>query len=89
MLSLSMTVVHITDAEGPLYGLDAAAIRAQNPEFLVTAIGTDSTCGQTIPEVLAYRTEDLVWDKKFADILTFDPDGRRIVDTAKLHLLED
>ncbi len=89
MIAISMTVIHVIDESSPLYGMTEAAMRNCQIEFLVTTIGTDSTFGQTIHEVHTYMVEDLVWEKKFADMLTFGEKGLRIVDHGKFNLLVD
>jgi inward rectifier potassium channel len=89
IIAISMTVLHVIDETSPLYGMDEAAMRTCQMEFLVTTIGTDSTFGQTIHEIHTYRTEDMVWNRTFADMLTFGEAGLRIVDHAKFNLLAD
>ncbi len=89
MIAISMTVIHVIDETSPLHGMSETAMRNCQIEFLVTTIGTDSTFGQTIHEIHTYMPEDLVWDKKFADMLTFGESGLRIVDHGKFNLLVD
>lgn len=76
---LGWTVVHpITPrTRSPLWGLDDAALRASEAEFLVQVRGTDDTLYQPIHARTSYRAEETVWNARFGDMYRHDAAGTR------------
>jgi len=52
---------------------------------IVSVIGIDETFSQAIHARYSYVIDEIVWDARFADIMSLLPDGRRLVDYARFH----
>lgn len=85
---LTWQVMHRIDADSPLNGENAQSLAAKNAEILVVIRGLDETAVSTIHARASYLPDEIVWDRRFADILTSLPDGRRAVDLARFHEFE-
>jgi inward rectifier potassium channel len=84
---LTWLAIHPIDAESPLHGQDAAALKASMSDFIVSLTGIDDGLAQTIHTRYAYRAEDVVWNARFADILS-PGEGRSIIDYTRFHEVE-
>jgi len=83
---LTWTALHRIDASSPFHGPDAVArLRAEGAELFVALTGLDETIGQTIHARYNYKLDDLVMDARFADVLSDDPDGARVIDFRRFH----
>ena len=83
---LTWTALHRIDASSPFYGPDALArLRAQGAELFVALTGLDETIGQTIHARYNYKLDDLVMNARFADVMSDDPDGTRVIDFRRFH----
>ena len=85
LFALSWTVMHPIDGSSPLRGLDAAELQRQSAELAVTISGIDQVFAQKIYARHTYAASDILWDHQFADILSMQPDGTRIVDYGRFH----
>lgn len=83
--TLSWTVLHPIQAHSPLYGVTPQKMAEQDYEIIVTLTGIDETLSQNIHARHSYVAEEIVWNARFADLLTVLPDGRRQVNYAKFH----
>lgn len=82
---LSWTASHLVDETSPFFGPDALAkLRQQNALIMLTVSGLDETIGQTIHARYSFDLEDVVDGARFADILTIEPDGTRVIDYTKM-----
>ena len=48
----------------------------------------DETLGQSIQARYRYRLDDIVYNARFADVLTIAPDGTRTIDYSGFHDVE-
>lgn len=91
MFSLSWLAMHRIDESSPFHGDRDEVLRrlrAQGAEIFVSLSGLDETMGQQIVARQRYRLDDIVWDARYADILSIDASGRRTVDYHKFHDVE-
>jgi inward rectifier potassium channel len=88
VFSLSWTAVHPITAESPLFGLDADALQAAPLTIMVSVSGIDEHLGQTVHARHAYGTGDLVFGRRFVDILDVQPDGSAVIDYRRFHDVE-
>jgi inward rectifier potassium channel len=89
MFLLTWTAMHPIDAESPFYGPDAIEkLRTVNAEIFLVLTGLDETLGQTIHTRYRYHLDDIVYNARFADILSLRDDGTRIIDFDKFHDIE-
>src|SRR6185312_10959368 len=83
---LTWTALHRIDATSPFHGPDALArLRTQGAELFVALTGIDETIGQTIHARYNYKLDDLVMNARFADVMSEDPDGTRVIDFSRFH----
>jgi inward rectifier potassium channel len=83
--SLSWTVMHAIDAASPLYGIDPDLLAAQEASIVVTLTGIDETISQRVFARSAYRADEILWGRKFVDILSETEDGLTQVDYRRFH----
>lgn len=83
----SWLAMHEIDSASPFFGGEAAIakLRAQQSEVFLSLSGLDETTGQTIHTRYTYALDDIVWNARFADILTLTDDGTRELDYSKFH----
>ncbi len=87
MFLLSWTALHLIDADSPLYGGEATMqkLRDMKAEIFLSVTGFDETLAQTIHSRYRYQLDDIVHNARFADIVSLEPDGTRIIDFDKFH----
>jgi inward rectifier potassium channel len=83
--SLSWTVMHPIDAQSPLYGIDPDLLASQEAAIVVTLTGIDETLSQTVFARTSYRADEILWGRKFADILSETEAGETLVDYRRFH----
>ncbi len=84
---LTWTVLHPITERSPLFGATPASLEAEQAEVIATLIGIDETLGQTIHAKASYIPEEILFGRRFADVLGApDPaSARRVVDLGKFH----
>ena len=82
---LSWTLFHVIDAESRLFGLTAEDMAAGNYQFIVTLKGSDGTATQELRARKSYGYDDLLWGRRYADILTTDKEGVTTLDYRHFH----
>ena len=83
--SLSWTVMHAIDPQSPLYGIDPDLLAGQEASIVVTLTGTDETLSQSVFARTAYRADEILWGRKFVDILSETEAGETLVDYRRFH----
>jgi inward rectifier potassium channel len=84
VFTLSWTAIHIVDEKSPLYGETAESLAAKQAGIIALLTGIDETFSQSVHARCAYQLDlDLVWNARFADILTRRPDGMGVIDYTK------
>ena len=86
---MSFLAQHDLDEKSPLYGLTREDLVAMRAQFMISLSGTDETFSQTVHARQSYFVEDLVWDKRFVDMMSRGNDGNMIIDYAKFDQLRD
>ena len=83
---LTWSAMHLVDEKSPFYGPDALErLRFQQAELYLGLTGFDETIGQTIYVRKQYTLDDIVPGARFADVLSTDEEGTRIIDYRKFH----
>ena len=85
LFTLSWTVMHRIDERSPLYGLSLDHLYERQMEIIVLLRGTDDTLADVIYMRHAYTPDDILWNHRFADVLSMTPHGRRVVDLTRFH----
>ncbi len=82
---LAWTIVHPITPSSPLWGLDAAALHAQDAEILLLLSGIDDTFASTVHARTSYKADQIVWQHRFTNIFNVpDTDGVMSLDVSRL-----
>ena len=84
LFRLSWTVMHVIRAESPLQGATPEELAAQDAELIATIIGIDETLAQTVHARHSYAAGNILFGRRFADILTRSDSGQT-VDYSRFH----
>jgi len=86
MFALSWTVMHPITEGSPLYGENRESLLGQNGEIVISIMGLDETASQTVFARHSYLADEIMWNRRFVDILTRNEEGwRTIVDYRVFH----
>ena len=84
IFSLSWLATHTIDAASPIADLTPAGLAASNVNIIVTFQGIDDRLAATVHTRYAYNVDDIVFDRRFADLFATDPEtGGRYLDFEK------
>ena len=89
LFALTWTIMHPIDAKSPLRGATHETLVAEHAEIIVVLSGADDRYAQRVHARHSYTAVEILWDKRFADILSFGPGGRRMVDYGRFHDVVD
>jgi len=81
----SWLILHRIEKGSPFEQLTAESVRSADVELSIAINGIDGTTHQTLHARHRYLPEDFRFGERFADMLSFRPDGRLQLDYAKLH----
>jgi inward rectifier potassium channel len=85
LFSLSWTVMHRIDRSSPLYGVTTEMLYDNQVEIIAMLSGVDETLADRIYARYSYGADDIVWGRRFVDVLSVTPNGRRLVDLTRFH----
>ena len=85
LFGLSWTVMHAIDESSPLHGTTAEQLLVSQVEIIVLLSGTDDTLSDLIYARHSYLPEEILWHRRFVDVLDLTPSGRRVVDLRHFH----
>ncbi len=83
-LHLTAVLSHPLTPESPVVQLGLEAIARASGALMVLVEGTDEVTGSSLLQVHHYRMEDIREGRKFADLVSVDSRGRRLVDVEAL-----
>jgi inward rectifier potassium channel len=85
LFALSWLIMHPLDEASPLYGCTPEALIKEGSEVIVVLSGVDETFAQRIHARHSYLASEILWNRRFEDILGFTPDGRRLINFHRFH----
>jgi len=88
LFGLSWTVMHAIDEASPLFGASVESLRDSQIEIIVLLRGTDDTLAEIIYARHSYKPDEILWHRRFVDVLATTPAGRRVVDLRRFHETE-
>ena len=88
LFALSWTMMHRIDETSPLYGLDAAALAAQEARLQVSITGMEEVLAATVHARFDYAQDAILFGQRFVDVVSQAPGGRVYVDLARFHDIE-
>jgi inward rectifier potassium channel len=89
LFAYSWTVMHPIDEASPIRGQTPESLVEQRAELVVVLSGVDDRFAQRVHARHSYGAADIVWNKRFADVLFVQPDGQRVIDYRRFHDLVD
>ncbi len=89
LFALSWTVMHPIDADSPLHGLTPQEMEEQDMEIVVMLNGLDEILADRIYCRHAYWADEIVWNRRFVDVISVTPGGQRMVDLTRFHDTQD
>jgi inward rectifier potassium channel len=85
LFALSWTVMHAIDENSPLYGLTPEDMDARDMEIVVMLNGLDEIVADRIYARHAYWADEIVWNRRFVDVISVTSGGHRQVDLTLFH----
>ncbi|GBO52819.1 Kef-type K+ transport systems, predicted NAD-binding component [Pseudanabaena sp. lw0831] len=82
---LSWTVMHTIDQSSPLYGLTLETMERLHAQVLVSLTGVDETVEGTLHARHMYAARNLMFDRRFVDVIHMGNDGHRYLDYTYFH----
>jgi inward rectifier potassium channel len=83
--NLAWTVRHVINENSPLYGLTPEMLTEKNAAIIVSLVGIDETVAYTITARQSYSAQEILWNHRFVDMLTVEPNGDRYLDYQYFH----
>jgi inward rectifier potassium channel len=87
-LARSWTVMHVIDAASPLHETDGATLREREVELTVSVMGVDDTSAQPVHGRHVYGADQIVFNARYADVLSETKDGDLVLDVRRFHEVE-
>jgi inward rectifier potassium channel len=85
LFALSWTVMHPIDEASPLFGLTTAQLAEQDMEIIIMLSGMDESISDHIYARHAYWNDEIMWQRRFVDVISVAPTGHRVVDLTHFH----
>jgi inward rectifier potassium channel len=82
---LSWTVVHPITEHSPLFGVTKQQLDESDAEFLILIKAFDDAFSQNVHARTSYKSQEVVFGRKFKGIIHIAPDGMTEVDLDKIH----
>ncbi len=89
LFAYTWVVMHPIDQTSPIWGANREQLLRDRIEIVVVLSGVDDRYAQRIHARHSYSADEIRWDKRFADVLSIQPDGRRLVDYSRFHDVVD
>jgi inward rectifier potassium channel len=88
IFSLTWTAMHRIDPSSPLWGETQRSLLEKHAEIVVVMKGIDENFASTIHARTSYTPDEIVWNRRLADIFVTDSAGRRCIDFTRFHQIE-
>jgi len=85
LFALSWTIMHRIDRSSPLYGVTQQMMMDQQIEIIAMLSGVDEVLADRVYARHSYGVDDIVWNRRFVDVLSRTPQGHRVVDLTRFH----
>lgn len=88
VFALTWLVFHKIDEKSPLYGLKAEDLEREQIELFVSFKGIDDVFAQTVHASYRYTAKEIIFGRKYVDIVDVLPDGYRKIHFDRFHDIE-
>jgi len=82
-------LTHPIDESSPLHGETAESLVASEAEIIASVVGIEETSGLTVHARHTYTAREVLFGKRFVDMLEPTPDGGQVVDYRRLDDVTD
>ncbi len=86
--ALTWLVVHPITPDSPLHGETEESLRVKDVDLVASMTGLDETLSQSVHARHAWTPDQILWGKRFVDVLVPTDDGRRAIDYRRFHDVE-
>lgn len=86
IFAASWTVMHPITPDSPLFGLNPEDLEKTNSQLIVILTGIDDIFADTVHDRHIYLSHQILWRRRFVDILQRGIHGERYVDYTYFHL---
>ncbi len=86
--SMSWTLMHPIDEDSPLYGCTSESLEHKRAMVVASLSGMDETVGKLLQTRHSYGGRDILWNKRFVDIVKNTRNGDRYIDFTNFHHVE-
>lgn len=80
IFALSWTAMHVIDATSPLFGETLESLCDCSAEVVVSFSGLDEHLSQPTHGRHSYIADELRFDHRFVDVMSFNTEGKRVFD---------
>ena len=85
VFALTFMVMHPIEADSPLFGCTPDEMEQDGTECLVTVTGLEEVTSQTVHARYSYGPDEILWDRRYRDMLVTQPGGGRYIDYGGFH----
>ena len=85
LFALSWTVMHPIDEFSPLHGVTPDSLFENEMEIIILMSGRDDTLSDMIYARHSYMPDEILWNRRFVDVLEETPSGRRLLNLRCFH----
>ena len=84
----ALTLRHTIEKDSPLYGETAESLRNSRALFMISVVGIETVIPASVQTYHDYSASDVKFNRRFVDIYTQTPEGRLMVDYARINETE-
>ncbi len=85
MFAITWTVFHTIDETSPFFGATSESLIQEQFGTICTLVGLDETLAQTVHARNSWDANEILYDRRFVDVLVDNEDGTRVMDLGKFH----
>jgi inward rectifier potassium channel len=85
IFAMTWTTIHPIKETSPLFGETTDSLISKDAELVATVVGTDGMTGDTVHARYTYIASEILFDRRFVDIIRTTPDGNGVIDFRKFH----
>jgi inward rectifier potassium channel len=85
LFSLTWQAIHPIAPGSPLHGMTPQRLRERSATLIVSLTGLDEHLGQLVHARHVYAAEELLFGRRFVDVIGSRPDGSRVIDYRRFH----
>jgi len=81
---MNWTLVHAIDPDSPMHGFSRSDMEEAEVEIMVLVRAHDETYGQTVHARSSWRAEEILWGRKYSNMMENSPLGGVVLDLTRL-----